>query len=136
MTKLTEATIRKSVEWLMQEKCGCCNYHLLTDDNGRMWSIVIGWQDGYDPSDSNLYSDGTWAICTKIAYQEPDNMMQTDFDIDFTMPYDEATGEVDDTCHCISREESFAELANYLDEEFDRITERWAYFETEQEEVA
>lgn len=33
----------------------------------------------------------------KVAYQSVNSIMQCDYDIDWLMPYNEATGEVDDT---------------------------------------
>lgn len=66
------------------------------DNKGNNWAIVLGWADGFEkyPNDDNL--DGTWRICAKCAYQSKNNVMQCDYDIDWDMPYDEETGEVDD----------------------------------------
>lgn len=57
---------------------------------------MLGWSDGFEekPDDDNL--DGTWRICAKLAYQSKRSVMQCDYDIDWYMPYDEVTGEVDD----------------------------------------
>ena len=130
--------LKECVDWLMREKCGCCHFHLLTDDKGRKWSVVVGWSDGFD-DDTDLYKDGTWRVCTMIAYQEYNNFMQTDFNIDFTMPYDEESGEVDNTCHYIgniTEVSDFNVVAEELKEEFNRVVSEWAYIEVEEEEVA
>ena len=135
--KLAEE-LKDGVEILWKEKCGCCHWHLLTDDKKRRWSIVLGWNDsGFDDRDNETYYvDSGCAISCKIGYEERCNAMQTDMDWDFTMPYDEETGEVDDTCSPVSRNENFEELADYLLKEFKRVTDTWAYWKPEEEEVA
>ena len=67
------------------------------DDNGNNWAIVLGWADGFEenPNDNNL--DGTWRICAKLAFQPCNSLMQCDYDVDWDMPYDKETGEVDDS---------------------------------------
>jgi len=130
--------LKGCVDWLMAEKCGCCHFHLLTDDKGRKWSVVVGWSDGFEENEEDYFSDGTYQICTKIAYQESNNIMQCDFDIDFTMPYNEETSEVCDTCSSISRSVDWSELAEELLKEFKEVTDEFAFFEEveEDEEVA
>lgn len=137
--KLRGSSLRAAVNWLMENKCGCSHWHLVTDDKGREWSIVVGWEDGFAENDDDIYKDGTWRICAKIAYQEPGTMMQTDYGIDFTMPYDEETYEVCDTSSYIgniTKLSDFNSLADYLDELFEKVVSDWAYFENEEEEIA
>ena len=129
--------IKEGIEWLWKNKCGCCRWWFLTDDKRRRWSIVIGWSDGFDDDMKNDdWLDGTYAICSKIGYEEWNNVMQTDMDWDFLMPYDEETGEVDDTCSPIARNVNYMRLAEELMDEFKRVTDTWAYFEDEEEEIA
>lgn len=68
-----------------------------TDDNDNDWAIVLGWMDGFEPDETDDCMDGTWRLCTKLAYQPNNSLMQCDYDIDWLMPYDEESGEVDDT---------------------------------------
>lgn len=129
--------LKQSVEWLWNNKCGCSHWHLLTDDKGREWSIVLGWSDGFDESDNDRYFvDEGMAICSMIGYQEPNTIMQTDMDIDFLQPFDEKTGDVCDTNSAVSREEDFNQLAESLLSTFENVTKEWAYFEKTDEEVA
>lgn len=134
--KKLASQLKENINCLWENKCGCCHWHLLTDDKGRRWSIVVGWSYGFGEDEDGYFSDGAWQICSKIAYQEKDNAMQTDFDLDFTMPYDEKTGEVDDTCSAVSRSEDYNRLAEDLLKAFKRVTDTWAYFENEEESVA
>ena len=123
-------SLKESVKWLWDNKCGCCHWNLLTDEKGREWSIVLGWNEGYEDSDNEHYFvDDGFAIATKIAYQESDCYMQTDMDLDFTMPYDEKTGDVCDTCSAVSRNEDYDKLAEYLLKSFNDVTKEWAFFE-------
>ena len=68
------------------------------------WAIVLSWFD-YD-------GDGKLSICGKVAYQSINNIMQCDYDIDWTMPYDERTGEVDDTEVLIDGDKDLVWLIN------------------------
>ena len=125
--------LKENINWLWENKCGCCHWHLLTDDKGREWSIVLGWNNGgYEDSDNeNYYIDEGCAIATKIAYQEQNCIMQTDMDIDFSMPFDEKTGEVDDTRSEVSRNADFLKLADELLKTFKRVVSDWATFDEE-----
>ena len=59
-------------------------------------AIVMGWENGFDnDADENPNANGSWRICTKLAYNCDD--LQCDYGVDWEMPYDEATGNVDDT---------------------------------------
>lgn len=68
------------------------------------WAIVLSWFD-YD-------GDGKLGIYGKVAYQSINNIMQCDYDVDWTMPYDEETGEVDDTEVLIGGDEYLVWLIN------------------------
>lgn len=67
-----------------------------TDENNNNWAIVLGWQDGYEKDENDSCMDGTYRLCSKLAYQPNNSVMQCDYDIDWLMPYDEESGEVDD----------------------------------------
>lgn len=67
------------------------------DDKGKDWGIVFAWQDGFEKEqDSTFVLDGTYCICGKVAYIK-ENSMMSEYDMDWEMPYDKKTGEVDDT---------------------------------------
>ena len=73
-------------------------YHwILGSDDKNNWAIVLGWSDGFAENEKDEFTDETWRLCVKLAYQSRNNIMQCDYDIDWTMPYDETTGEVNDT---------------------------------------
>ena len=59
--------------------------------------LVMGWSGGFDKDDTqqNPYADGEYRICTKLAYNC--DSLQCDYEYDWEMPYDENTGDVDDT---------------------------------------
>lgn len=75
---------------------GTYYWKLDNDDNNNVWAIVLGWNDGFDEDETDDCMDGTYRLCTKLAYQSSNNIMK-EYDIDWLMPYDEKTGEVDDT---------------------------------------
>jgi len=75
---------------------GTYHWKLAIDDNNNQWAIVLGWADGFDEEPEDDCTDGTWRLCAKLAYQPTNSMMQCDYGIDWLMPYDEETGEVED----------------------------------------
>ena len=95
--QLTKAFVN-AVEYLKQTKeSGTFHWILGRDENDNDWAIVLGWADGFDAREVDDCTDGTWRLCVKLAYQPCNSLMQCDYDIDWTMPYDEASDEVDDT---------------------------------------
>lgn len=71
-------------------------YHWpLEERDGNDWAIVLGWSPGFE-EDGTKYTDGTYGLCAKVAYQPSNSMLQCDYDVDWLMPYDES-GEVYDT---------------------------------------
>ena len=87
----------------------CWHKMLGRTDEGTELCFVIGWSEaGYDEDDAkqNGYYDNGYTICSKIACQSRYNGSQSDFDGDFTMPYDKETGDVWDTSTMVSNNES------------------------------
>lgn len=89
---------------------GTYYWYLDTDKNNNDWAIVLGWQDGFDidKKDDCLY--GSYRLSVKLAYQPRNSIMQCDYDIDWIMPYNEATNEVYDN-----------EISLYPDTDLDNV---------------
>jgi len=93
--QLTKSFI-KAVDVMKTQKEGNCRWVLPTEDEENDWAIVLGYSDGFDETEQDEFTDGTCRLCAKLAYQSKKSIMQCDYDIDWLMPYDELTGEVDD----------------------------------------
>lgn len=93
-----------------------CTYHwyLDTDNNDNDWAIVLGWQDGYEEDEDDVCMDGTYRLCAKVAYQPSNSIMQCDYDIDWLMPYNKETGDVDDTEIPIYQDTNLKEVFDWL----------------------
>lgn len=88
---------QNAIEEMRKTHCnGTYHWNLDVDDKRNQWAIVLGWQDGYEEDPEDDCTDGTYRLCAKLAYQPTNSLMQCDYDIDWLMPYDEETGEVDD----------------------------------------
>lgn len=87
-------TVMQDIEKLRKEKIGCLYYTLDANDKENRWAIVIGFFPGFT---NNEDDDDYYRICGEIAYQSKKSIMQCDADVDWTQPYNEKTGEVDDT---------------------------------------
>ena len=103
----------------VEEMCrthGNGTYHWYLDsDDKNDWAIVLGWSNGFDEPDfTDPCIDGTWQICAKLAYQPSNSIMQCDYDIDWLMPYDEETMEVDDNEVSIYSDTNLEETVDWL----------------------
>lgn len=80
------------------------------------FAIVLGWtydgDNGCD-NDTPFHKDG-YQLCAKIAYQSHKNIMQCDFDCDWTMPYEPTEGEVYDVDYFIESEDDIESAMDYL----------------------
>jgi hypothetical protein len=101
--KLKPSEVKSSVQWLWnnRDRGGCCHYVLWVEPDflngngeeenphaGREWCAVIGWHDVGEKEDCpESYQDEHYVIQAGIRYQDADNGMQCDYDLDFTMPY-------------------------------------------------
>lgn len=84
------------------------------NDDDNSWAIVLGWSDGFDEEPDDNNADGTWRLCAKVAYQPWNSIMQCDYDVDWEMPYDKITGEVDDNEVPIYPDTDLVEVINWL----------------------
>ena len=65
---------------------GTYHWYLGTDENNNDWAIVLGWLDGFEADETDDCMDGTWRLCSKLAYQPCNSLMQCDYDIDWLLP--------------------------------------------------
>ena len=105
----------KAVEDMKTKKHnGTYHWYLDRDKDGNDWAIVLGWSDGFEEDETDDCMSGTYRLCAKVAYQSCNNIMQCDYDIDWTMPYDEESGEVDDTEFSIYPDTDLEEIVDWL----------------------
>ena len=113
-----EKMIQEFVNAVEDMKCTKFNgtyYWLLnTDENDNDWAIVLGWADGYDAEEQDDCTDGTWRLCAKLAYQSNKSIMQCDYDVDWLMPYNAETGDVDDNEVSIYPNTDLADVVDWL----------------------
>ena len=104
-----------AVEDMKKTKCdGTYHWILGRDENDNDWAIVLGWADGFEEDKTDVCTDGTWRLCAKVAYQPWNSIMQCDYNIDWSMPYNEESGEVDDTEISIYPNTDLKETINWL----------------------
>lgn len=80
------------------------------DQNCDYWAIVLGWTGGFDLGETDEYQDGGFHICAKLARQPYNAAMQSSYEMDWEMPYDEETGEVFDTEVIIYKDSDIEEI--------------------------
>ena len=137
MAKITNYTRRKiaectgkwlkgCIDWLVKTQGGCCHLKFDTDAKND-YCICVGWHDYTgDPKDG----DSRYKLAWKIGRQSIRNVMQCDFDIDFEMPYNPETGDVDDTLHVLDplpkTKRDWEHEATLARKEARRIWREWA----------
>lgn len=108
--------VKESVEWLQEEKQGCCRYQL--DEH---LAIFVGWSAGYgDEKRDDVIQDEKsldWGIDVGIKVWTSD-YMQTDYDC-LNFPY-EQDGEVWDMGFSVAPNEDYDSLAKDLLEWYDK----------------
>jgi len=78
-----------------KEEGGCYHFNKTTIENNNLY-IVLGWAEGWnEETDNDKYCDDGYRLCVKVGYQATNNIMQSDYSIDFYEPYYKNTG---DTC--------------------------------------
>ena len=102
MIKFFKESIAKEKE----NEDGCTYWQTLDVIDGKEFAIVLGWQDGFDTEDG-------YELCMKLAYL-PTNSLMSEYSVDWLMPYDEKTGDVDDTEICVGNGENIEEDINWL----------------------
>ena len=90
--------------------------------SGDNYAVCIGWH----------YTGSAWVVAWKIGRQTTNDVMQSDFDIDFEMPYSDESGDVDDTLKTIWTVKgkpvgyrSWAGLASRMRVEASRVWNDW-----------
>ncbi len=65
------------------------------------FAIVIGWEFGYETDKLDPLCHNNHHLAIKLGCQPHRSIMQCDFEVDWTMPYDPKTGDIEDTCTAI-----------------------------------
>ena len=127
---VTGKFVKESVKWLEKEQMGCSSICFATDAKYN-YAVCIGWHDLGDGPKEKDYRH--WVIAWKIGRQTTNNIMQSDLDIDFEMPYSDESGDVDDTLETIEvvggkpvGYRSWADLAAYMRKAAQRVWWDWA----------
>lgn len=115
-----------AIKYMAETKSGGVYYWPLGVDNrGNDWAIVLGWNDGFDLEEKDEYSDGEWRLCVKLAYQPGNSLMQCDYNWDWLMPYDEKTGDVDDTEFYLRPGVNTKEIIYYMLKWYSEYEKEW-----------
>ena len=109
----------EAVKFLKTTKSNSTYYWIVDRDDNNDWALVLGWADGFEEEEDDDCTDKTWRLCAKISYQPNNSIMQCDYDIDWIMPYDEESGEVDDNEISIYPDTDLEELVNDLFEWYE-----------------
>lgn len=73
----------------------------LGHDDEKMWCLVLGFMDGYEPNENEFTDSYGQTLALKWGAISNRSAMY-EFDMDFEMPYDEETGDVWDSCTSIT----------------------------------
>lgn len=131
MTKpyVTADELKKAADYLVstKEQGGCYHWKICanTDDNKDIY-IVLGWtRYEYDGGNTKYYNEG-YNLAVKVAYQSSNSIMQSDYDIDFNLPYNLHDGEIDnDFEYLLSDTTDFNSIAKDLNSNASWLIKHW-----------
>lgn len=89
-----------------------------SDGKDYDWAIVLGWTyDGDDFTEEDekekSFDDG-YRLCAKIGFQPSNSIMQCDFDMDWLLPFDKKSGEVEESDFFIYDSSDLNDIAESL----------------------
>lgn len=122
--------VSAAIKQMISDNTTSTYYWLLNKDvDNNNWAIVLGWADGFndpEPNEDASYQSESYHICIKLAYQPDNSIMQCDYDVDWTMPYDKTTSEVDDTDTALYPGDDIVPIVESLLSAFARYADRFA----------
>lgn len=99
---------------------GGVHYWKLANTNGNIWAIVLGWaeDDNEDDGTDKCHTVG-YNVAVKIAFQPNNSMKQYDYSVDWQLPYDKASGEVEDCEWFLSDKDNPSEILDSILKDWD-----------------
>lgn len=107
LLKEIKQVVEKELKLPKEEKTIGTYFWKLHKNDKFTWAIVLAW-------DENVFNFGDKVLFGKVAFQPNNSMMQCDYDVDWTMPYNKETGEVDDTEVSFHLEDNIEREINWL----------------------
>lgn len=91
------------------------HYWKLANTDGNIWAIVLGWaeDDNEDDGMDKCHTVG-YNVAVKIAFQPNNSMMQCDYSVDWQLPYDKESGEVEDCEWYLSDKDNPSEILDSI----------------------
>lgn len=128
-TKVLAKQLKEAADYLAdhKEQGGCFRFNTVEmpdKDINKDVCIVLGWASGYD-AEPIKYCDEDYHLCVKVGYQAVNNIMQTDYDIDFNQVYDRETGDIYDTEIALYPNSDFEDIAERIVTEFNYVLSSW-----------
>lgn len=81
----------------LRNGCDGVHYWKLTNKDGNLWAIVVGWAEDDNPDDgTDKCHIAGYNVAAKIAFQPTSSIMQSDYSVDWLLPYDKDSGEVEE----------------------------------------
>ena len=110
-----------------KEQGGCYHWKICanTDDNKDIY-VVLGWTKyEYNNGNTKYYDEG-YNLAVKVAYQPSNSIMQSDYDIDFNLPYNLHDGEIDnDFEYLLNDTTDFNSIAKDLNSNASWLIKHW-----------
>ena len=126
---VTAKELKEAADYLAstKEQGGCYRWKICanTDDNKDIY-IVLGWTKyEYNNGNTKYYDEG-YNLAVKVAYQPSNSIMQSDYDIDFNLPYNLHDGEIDnDFEYLLTDTTDFNSIAKDLNSNVSWLIKHW-----------
>ena len=132
-TKELAKQFKEAANYLAEnaDEGGCyrfCQYTIADKNIDKNVYIVLGWAPGYNEHEADKYYNDGYRLAVKVGYQSVNNIMQTDYDIDFNQVYDKETGDVYDTEIELHENTDFENVAEQIVADYNYVLANWKSF--------
>lgn len=103
----------------------CCTKEMEDESINKNLSIVLGWTKDLDGDINDRFFDDGFRLAVKVGYQAVNNIMQTDYDIDFNQVYDKKTGDVCDSEILLYEGTNFQDVAKDIIANYKDVIKHW-----------
>lgn len=133
ITREVNDAIQEAVSYIDSGNAYPTWYWELGHDDEKMWCLVLGFADGYEPNDNEFTDSYGQALALKWGAISNRSAMH-EFDMDFEMPYDEETGDVWDSCNTINSFDASRDVKYEIEDFYAFVKQYNASFDDEFDE--
>lgn len=120
ITREVNDAIQEAVSYIDSGNAYPTWYWEIGHDDEKMWCLVLGFMDGYEPNEDEFTDSYGSHLALKWGAISNRSAMY-EFDMDFEMPYDEETGDVWDSCTAIESFDASSDVKYEIEDFYEFV---------------